>query len=939
MTPQAFVAKWRPASAKERSAYQEHFIDLCHLVGHDTPMETDPSGDTFAFEAGASKQSGGQGWADVFKPGHFAFEYKGPHANLDKAFEQLLLYRESLRNPPLLVVCDLARIVVHTNFTNSVKRVYEITLDDLLNPDKLAILRAVFFDPPALRAPETVDDVTAAAATEFAKLADNLRQWKVDPTQAAHFLIRLLFCLFAEDIGLLPEKLFTRMVEAGRLKPKVFATQLRQLFGAMAAGGPFGVDIIVHVDGGLFDTDAIIELDSDALGILARGSKLDWSNIEPSIFGTLFERSLDPAKRSQLGAHYTGKDDILAVVEPVLMTPLRRRWAEVKAQAADLAAKRDATAGARKGKLAKELANLLTGFAAEIAAVKVLDAACGCGNFLYISLRLLLDLEKEVIALAGELGVGRFFPSVSPSQLYGIELNEYAYELAQLTVWIGYIQWLRENGFGFPAEPILKPLHNIRQMDAIMTVGPDGRVTEPEWPEATVIVGNPPFLGDKKMRAELGDAYVETLWRLYNGRLPNASDLVCYWFEKARAMVAAERAQRVGLLATQGIRGGANRKVLERIKETGNIFWALSDQEWILDGATVRVSMVGFDRGLETRCWLNGQPVEQINADLSASANVAQSKKLKENAGITSLGMMKAGPFDIDGDLARQMLATPLNPNGRSNGDVVKRRRGGQDVTGRPRDGWVIDFGVNTSETEAALYERPFEYVRKHIKPLRDVNRNTQLRLKWWLFGRSRGALRAAVSSLSRCIVTPEVAKHRVFVWLDTSIVPDHQLIVFARDDDYFFGVLHSRVHELWARRTGTQLRDAESGFRYTPTSIFETFPFPWSPGHEPKDDFHLVSISAAARELVQLRDNWLNPPGALEADLKKRTLTNLYNQRPTWLDNAHKQLDAAVFAAYGWPADLSDDEILARLLALNLERAKGSGADMAHPGGIEDDD
>ena len=711
LTPQEFVAKWRGVTAKERSAYQEHFIDLCHLVGHETPMEADPTGQGFAFEAGAAKQGGGQGWADVFKPGCFAFEYKGQHANLDKAYDQLLLYRESLRNPYLLIVCDLSRIIIHTNFSNSVKRVYELTLDDLLQPDKLAILRAVFWEPESLRAPQTVEDVTAAAAADFAKLADNLRKWKVEPQRAAHFLIRLLFILFAEDVGLLPNKLFSRMVDAGRLNPKRFAVQLRQLFAAMATGGPFGAEDIFHFDGGLFDTDAIEDLTSDDLTLLGRSAKLDWSNIEPSIFGTLFERGLDPTKRSQLGAHYTGKGDILLVVEPVLMTPLRRRWAEVKAQAVELAAKRDAAKGAKRAKPAKDLTKLLTGFAAEIAVVKVLDAACGSGNFLYLSLRLLLDLEKEVITLAGELGVGRFFPSVTPSQLYGIELNEYACELAQITVWIGYIQWLRENGFGFPAEPILKPLHNIRHMDAIMVLDADGQshAHEPEWPEATVIVGNPPFLGDKKMRAELGDAYVNALRDLYGDRIPGQSDLVCYWFEKARAMMVAGKVQRVGLLSTNSIRSGANRTVLDRIKEVGDIFWAQSDREWFLAGAAVRVSMVGFDRGIEAERLLDDRPVGRINADLSSSADVAQAKVLGENAGICFLGMMKGGSFDIDDKLAEQMLRAPINPNGRPNADVVKRRIGGQDITGRARGGWIIDFGVNPTEEAAAMYEVPFE--------------------------------------------------------------------------------------------------------------------------------------------------------------------------------------------------------------------------------------
>jgi type II restriction/modification system DNA methylase subunit YeeA len=221
---------------------------------------------------------------------------------------------------------------------------------------------------------------------------------------------------------------------------------------------------------------------------------------------------------------------------------------------------------ARRAKAEAELFALLRGFRGELAGVQVLDAACGSGNFLYVSLRLLLDLEKQVISLATSLGDSLAMPAVSPEQLHGIEINPYACELAQTTIWIGYIQWLRDNGFETPKEPILKPLEAIRLMDAIVGYGADGKPVEPEWPAADVIIGNPPFLGDKKMRSELGDKYVQDLRGLYAGRVPGGADLVTYWFEEARAQIEAGKTKRAGLLATQGIRGGANRNVLERIK-------------------------------------------------------------------------------------------------------------------------------------------------------------------------------------------------------------------------------------------------------------------------------------------------------------------------------------------------------------------------------------
>jgi type II restriction/modification system DNA methylase subunit YeeA len=268
------------------------------------------------------------------------------------------------------------------------------------------------------------------------------------------------------------------------------------------------------------------------------------------------------------------------------------------------------------------------------------------------------------------------------------------------------------------------------------------------------------------------------------------------------------------------------------------------------------------------------------------------------------------------------MLAAPLNPNGRPNSDVVRPWVNAFDITHRPRGMYIVDFGVDMPEEQAALYEVPFEYVREHVYPERKSDNRDLGEKPKWLHARPRPELRAALAGLKRYIITPRVSKHRLFASLPIGTLPDSATFAFARDDDYFFGVLHSRAHEVWARAQGTQLREVESGFRYTPTSTFETFPFPWPPGAEPKDSPLVKAIAQAARELVEQRDNWLNPPNAPPEELAKLTLTNLYNKRPKWLENAHQKLDKAVFAGYGWPANLSNEEILSRLLALNRERA-----------------
>jgi type II restriction/modification system DNA methylase subunit YeeA len=556
----------------------------------------------------------------------------------------------------------------------------------------------------------------------------------------------------------------------------------------------------------------------------------------------------------------------------------------------------------------------------------VLDPACGSGNFLYVALRQLHDLEKEVIILAGELTAEQRYPAVSLAQLHGIEINEYAYELAQATIWIGHIQWLRENGFGFPSLPILKSLETIQHMDAILRLPSPSRKrargeshpSEPTWPPAEIIIGNPPFLGGNKIRAELGAEYVAALFKLYEGRVPAFADLVCYWFEKARAMIEQGQAKRAGLLATNSIRGGANRHVLERIKETGDIFWAISDHDWILEGANVFVSMVCFDTGAETMRLLDNAPVTKINPDLTATIDFTIARRLKENADICFYGSQQKGSFDITPTQAKELLAS-LNSFGRSNHDVIKRSVNAMQLLRGGDETWVIDFGVDMPVEEAALYEAPFEYVKKVVYPERKDREEKIQKEYWWLHARPSPRYREILGKQKRYIASPVHAKYRIFVWLDTNTLADHAIVVFARDDDYFFGVLHSKPHELWALQQGTALGQTP---RYTPTTTFETYPFPWPPGQEPKRDPRIRAIAQAACELVQQRDAWLNPPGADESELKKRTLTNLYNQRPTWLDLAHRKLDHAVLDAYGWPHDLSDAEILERLLALNLERA-----------------
>ncbi|GHU46439.1 hypothetical protein AGMMS50289_19900 [Betaproteobacteria bacterium] len=1047
MTPQDFISRWKNNELTERAGAQGHFDDLCDLLGVEKPR--DPN--HYCFERGAEKTGGGNGWADVWKRGCFGWENKKPGRDLKAALKQLTDYALHLENPPLLVVCDRERIEIHTAFTGYPDEPKTILIEELAETSKRQLLRWVFTDPEKLRPEKSTAAITAVVAGQFADLAKSLRDWGLNGQRVAHFLVQCLFAMFAEDERLLPKNLFTRLLEQLRHTPQKAADRITKLFKAMQEkGGEYGNDDIAWFNGGLFKTIDIPELGADDFAKLYAAAKMDWRAIDPTIFGTLFERGLDTKERAPLGAHYTDTATIEKLIRPLIFEPLLREWAATRASI-------EKTLHGAGKKIPKAALGDYQSFLHRLENFRVLDPACGSGNFLYLALRALREVEKHARVEAAELGLqAGLTMHTGPHNILGLEINAFAAELARVTVWIGDIQWSRQNNYPPAVNPILKPLDGIEHRDALVQGTEDrGQGTEihadagrpvtgqssvirllsseqeAEWPEADVVVGNPPFLGGSKKRGELGAAYFDALNAVYADAVPGGADLVCYWFHKARKQILAGKLQAAGLVATNSIRGGANRAVLDAIVADTRIFEAWSDEAWVNEGAAVRVSLVAFEgkaaskkppdvtsgalfdptqtddkprrSGLQSRspgsvptggvgsareilkspartpalpatadgelgrfkisplpeaCRLDGREVAEIYADLTAGNNIdlTRAKPLKENENSGFQGAMKNGAFDIDGELARSWLALP-NPNGRSNADVVKPSWNGIDATRRPRDGWIIDFGTDMSEADAALFEKPFEYALENVKPERLTKREASLRKYWWLFERPRVELRTAIAGLSRYIATPHVSKHRLFIWLNGNVLPDKMLIVIARSDDATFGILHSRFHELWSLRLGTSLEDRP---RYTPSTTFQTFPFP--AGFTPRDTVGALreaplpngadtaigeAIAAAARHLNTLRENWLNPPEwvdwvitpeeakagfpkrpvarpGFESELKKRTLTNLYNARPAWLDMAHKSLDAAVAAAYGWTnytPETPDEEILRRLLALNFER------------------
>jgi type II restriction/modification system DNA methylase subunit YeeA len=1049
MVPAEFKTKWAKFSGKESAAYQEHFNDLCRMLGLPTPIEADPTAnDRFCFQKRVAKDAElfdfdaegkaepadkERGFADVWKRDCFGWEYKGSGEDLDKAYKQLLRYRESLLNPPLLIVCDFNRYIVRTNFNGAVQETHTFTNAEIDSPVALRVLRAALADPETLRPRETTADVTEKLAQQIAGIARSLQDREAielasaktrkehvvaqkKNLRIARFLNRLVFCFFAEDTGLLPENIFAEVCAAGVQDPISFAETLEDLFRCMAKGGRFGTHKIRHFNGHLFEDSTVFELTAEEIQQLGKAAAADWQSIRPAIMGNLFERGLDPDQRAQLGAHYTSEEDIRTLVEPVLMAPLRREWQQIRRDLAPLLAKGKATNAAR---------DTLAAFQKKLAGVTVLDPACGSGNFLYIALQLLLTLEKQVITAAAQLGF-TFTPQVSVQQLRAIELNAYAFELAQVSVQIGLLQWRRDNGFDNDRSPVLQNLDGFENVDALF-VPHFGRTsktlkeaqaeehtgdtflksyTEREWPKCDVIVGNPPFLGNKRLRTELGDAYTKSIFEIFGDRLPASSDFCCYWFEKARHQIEDGKCKRAGLLGTTGSKQISSRRAFERIRETGKLFFAISDRDWFDKGTAIRICMVGFaGPDAKDKATLDGNEVAEINADLTSGLDTTGKQYLRANKNLCFMGTTKVGNFDIPQESAIEMLSA-VNPHGKPNSDVLRPFRNGSDLVQNDSRRWIVDFGVGTLIEAAALYEAPFKHVVECVKPEREKNNDKWRRKHWWLLGRTLPDFREATAALPRYIGTARVAKHRIFIWQDSPVLPDSKVIAIAFADDFRFGVLHSRLHEVWTLATcGWHGKGNDA--TYNPTECFETFPFPFAndlrrrapdeeetsdsdwdeviqrrflvvreaspayggggPKRTPKE--HRAAIAAAAKELNELRERWLNPPewtqtrtlefpgtvggpwdryivpeskiqnpqskiglvryprleprdAECAAKLAKRTLTTLYNERPAWLDLAHKKLDAAVAAAYGWPADLSDDAILEKLLVLNQARA-----------------
>ena len=932
-TPQAvaaFIAKWQGMQASELSTAQSFVNDLCDLLGqphpHPTPEQSYMFERPITFSHGDGSTSPGR--VDCYRRGHFVLEAKKlKAASHTKGFDDGLLRARSQAEayaralpategrPPFVLVVDVGTVIeVYAEFSRSGgtytpfpdPRSHRLALADLARPQVLARLQAIWSDPDSLNPARISAQVTREVADLLARLAKTLEA-RHPPPQVAAFLTRCLFSMFAEDVGLLPpvaSGAFQHLLHTHRARPDVLQRMLASLWADMDTGG-FSLALaadVLRFNGKLFKgagTDGYsLCLTTDEIDLLTQAAQANWREVEPAIFGTLLERALDPVERHALGAHYTPRAYVERLVLPTVIEPLRAEWGNAQAAALVLAheateleanppavtSKKDFAALDRHHAQVrakwKEARQQVKNFHHRLCTLRVLDPACGSANFLYVTLEHLKRLEGEVLNQLNALGetqdaLDLGAETVTLQQLRGIELNERAAALAELVLWIGWLQWhIRSRGNAAVAEPVVHDYRNIECRDAVLAwdaqelaTGPDGApltrwdgrsfrphpvtgepvpdeaaqvpqwryvgARQAQWPQADFIVGNPPFIGASTMRSALGDGYVQALRAAWPS-VPDSADFVMFWWAHAAAMVGTGQCERMGLITTNSLRQTFNRRVVQAALEgPAHLDFAVADHPWVdgANGAAVRIAMTvvtpgaGEGRLLTVTQETPGAHGEMdvllaeqsglVHADLSVGANVAAAVALQAGKGLSNRGYELGNAGFIVTEAEATALAAP---------GLIKPYRNGRDLTDRPRGVQVIDtFGWLADDLRAS-HPAVYQWLLERVKPERDVNRDENLRSRWWLHRRLREDLRAMLADLPRYIATVETAKHRIFQWLGADILPDNKLIIIALADAFNLGVLSSEVHVCWALAAGSTLEDRPV---YVKTTCFDTFPFP----------------------------------------------------------------------------------------------------------------
>ncbi|MBD8877763.1 class I SAM-dependent DNA methyltransferase [Roseibium polysiphoniae] len=1041
----AFIDRWKPSGGSEMANFQMFADELTDLLGVDRPKPATADGENndYRFERPVTFTHTGRksrGRIDLYRKGCFVLEAKqggdkGSKADIDqlallsekdapkvrlghgprgtakwddtmlKARNQADGYARAVSKedgwPPFLMIVDVGHVIElyadfsragqgYTQFPDGNR--YRIKLEDLCDADTCDLLRTIWTDPfsldPSLKAAEVTRDIAA----HLAELGKSFEGQGHDSEKVARFLMRCLFSMFAEDVELIPKDSFTGLLMDFRGHPEHAALSLKELWEAMDKGvysHALKADL-KRFNGGLFKEPDALPLNGLQLGLLIEAAEADWKQVEPAIFGTLLERALDKRQRHKLGAHYTPRAYVQRLVTPTIIDPLRADWKDVQTAVQRLMSDGKET----------EARAAVHDFHRTLCETTVFDPACGSGNFLYVAMEMMKRLEGEVTALLEELGedqasLGLSGHTVDPHQFLGIELNPWAAAVAELVLWIGYLQWhFRTHGKASPSEPVLKDFKNIQNRDAVLewedriprldeagkpvtrwdgvttlrhpvtgeeVPDPDARIQvydyiKPKpanWPEATFIVGNPPFIGASRLRDSLGDGYVEALWKAYP-KMPQSADLVMFWWDKA-ALAArgfdrkkAKGTRRFGLITTNSLRQTFNRRVLEPHlndpKKPLSLLFAIPDHPWVDTqfGAAVRISMTVGAAGnragqllsvateSKERSEADGRLVTfdhqigKVFANLQIGADVAGARSLTANANLAHRGMQLIGSGFILRPAEAKALGLGTMPEASAH---IRSYRNGRDLTSAPRDVMVIDlFGL----TEAQVRERfpaVYQHVLDNVKPERDLNNRDSYKRNWWIHGEPRRDLRRALKGLPRYIATVETMKHRVFQFLDADILPDNMLVAIALDDAAKLAVLSSKHHVVWSLAAGGRLGVGNDP-RYNKSRCFDPFPFP------DLTETQLTILRTLGEELDAHRKKQ-------QAAHPKLTLTQMYNVLEKLragetiegkdnydqgligiLKDIHDRIDAAVAEAYGWPENLTDEEILFKLVDLNKERA-----------------
>jgi hypothetical protein len=886
--------------------------------------------------------------------------------------------------PPFILVCDVGHCIeVYADFSGQGKnytqfpdrQTFRVYLEDLRNEDVRVRLRKIWLEPTSLDPAQASAKVTRDIAKRLAQVSLALEKKNYPAQDVAMFLMRCLFTMFAEDVGLLPEKSFKEVLEQCEKNPEAFTHDVGQLWEAMDLGAWAHVlkTKVKKFNGEFFRNHAALPLGREEIGELRQAASYTWKEVDPSIFGTLVEQALDPEERDRLGAHYTPRAYVERLVVATVIEPLREDWRNVQATAETKRA-----SGDLKGAAAEVQA-----FHDKLCEIRVLDPACGTGNFLYVSLELMKRLEGEVLEALLDLGGqealrGLGSHSVDPHQFLGLEINPRAAAIAELVLWIGYLQWHFRTKGAAPEEPILRAFKNIQVKNAVLTWAGEpiaqvvnGKETypnarRPEWPMAEFIVGNPPFIGASFLRSRLGDAFTEALWEVHT-HVNESADFVMYWWDRAAELLTRKGTvlRRFGLITTNSISQVFQRRVVERhltAKKPISLVAAIPDHPWTKatdDAAAVRIAMTVCEAGTvegalrevtrETALNTDAPQIEfkesqgSIHADLTIGIDVTSATPLEANEGISSPGVKLHGA----GFIVKRQEAEHLGL-GTSEGlnDYIREYRNGRDLASRPRGVMVIDLLGLKEEEVRKRFPAVYQHLKLEVKEKveinkkgekeyvgRDWNNRDSYKEKWWIFGEPREDLRPALINLPRYIATVETTKHRVFQFLDAMILPDNMLIAIASDDSAVLGTLSSHIHVVWSLRAGGWLGVGNDP-RYSKSRCFDPFPFPDA------NNIQKQKIRVVAEELDAHRKRVL-------AEHPHLTLTGLYNvlemlrqgTKPGALDERdrkifddglvlimkelHDKIDAAVAEAYSWPADLTDDEILARLVALNKARTE----------------